>query len=490
LGASYGFPVLVSSSSWSQGVDTYTVAMDVAGSTTLAATAGSLKGTSGSITVDPGSATHFAVSSGSQETVGASFPVSITAEDAYNNIVTSYNQTPTLTPSYGIPLSLQVAGIHWSSGVGTATVTLENPGTTTLTAAAGTVKGTSNSITVDAVTSTTPNQAGYISYDSPATAVGANWVQPAASGTGSASFWVGLSDSPNVEQIGTQVQIVNGSPQYSAWYELIPNNPTAVPITTTNNGTPFVVSPGDHIQAAVFFVSSSGSNSTFHLLLQDTPANGGPTEFFDIDQTMANVNQASAEWIAEAPTIGKTVATLPNFGQVTFTGAWATIGSTTGPVNDFSGIQALNIVQNNVQVTTTSNPPAVSNSLGYQEFVQPNALGSSSFTVTYGAVPTGQAPLQANLATAPVAGSSSASAGPSNVPASALKQSQGVMQPPVDNSTPVNQPAPLDALVATNQLANQDDVMPSGSDYSLNDVVDALFAQYALESHLGIGPLL
>ena len=62
-----------------------------------------------------------------------------------------------------------------------------------------------------------------------------------------------------------------------------------------------------------------------------------------------------AEWIVEATTVGGSIATLPNFGSVTFTNAKAVINGVSGPINAASWqSQAVNIGSNGVTYDTTS----------------------------------------------------------------------------------------------------------------------------------------
>ena len=77
---------------------------------------------------------------------------------------------------------------------------------------------------------------------------------------------------------------------------------------------------------------------------------------------------------------------VPNFGQVKFTGCWATVNFTTSSINGFSDAQALNMVASTGSAYT-SDLPVQTNTLGFNE---PKAgVSSSSFTVTYGTAPAG-----------------------------------------------------------------------------------------------------
>ena len=56
-----------------------------------------------------------------------------------------------------------------------------------------------------------------------------------------------------------------------------------------------------------------------------------------------NSSQLTAEWIIERPTVDNVISQLTNFGNVTFTGCNATIGSMSGDVTSFAWT-AINMV--------------------------------------------------------------------------------------------------------------------------------------------------
>jgi hypothetical protein len=381
------------------------VALDIAGTAQIEASAWQyppsplLRGLSDNIVINPGPPHSFIVSAPSTVFQGVAFNVGITVEDAYGNVVGTYAQTPTFSASDGTAVAL--SGITWSGGVGTAKVSLRNPGITTLTAADGGVTGTSGNIAVDARTSSNRTWAGYVVAPAHGTtAVGGTWIQPAVSGSGISvsSIWVGIDGgaSGTVEQIGTDAIIVNGTPYYRAWYELFGDQSAAGakgPDFAAVFIPSFAVHPGDTISAEVSLVA--GTSRSFLFQITDAPANGGALETFCTTQTMQYVTPqlASAEWIVENPNNG--ALPLANFGQATFTGAWATIGGTTAPINGFQNVQAWNIssAQGNA---TTSNPPLVSRTLGFNE--PTGGVSSSSFTVTFSPASS------ANTANAPLMG--------------------------------------------------------------------------------------
>jgi len=213
---------------------------------------------------------------------------------------------------------------------------------------------------------TTPNWSGYVAATSisqpkanSVTAVSGSWIVPTVTGpsTGSyySSVWVGIDGWGNstVEQLGTEEDLVNGSPVYRAWWEMYSSGkgqPEQV-ITSMN------VMPGDSITASVQYITSGAHAGQFYLSIVDNSrANDAFSIYASSSQYQSPLAQLScAEWIVEAPTVGGSIATVPNFGSVTFTNATAVINGVSGPINAASWqSQALNIGSNGVTYDTTS----------------------------------------------------------------------------------------------------------------------------------------
>jgi hypothetical protein len=218
-------------------------------------------------------------------------------------------------------------------------------------------------------TSNSLDWAGYAVTGTPVTSVAGSWVQPTATCPGTkleqSAFWVGIdgfaSTDPTVQQIGTDADCAKGSkkhpggPVYYAWYEMFPGPLVVLSLAT------YPVDQGDDLSANI-----TASGGTYVLTLVDA---GHWT--FSTTQVSATALNASAEWIAEAPTSvvnGKTkVVPLTQFGSVTFNGA--TVNGL--PVNG-SGL-----VTN--QITMTKNKK------GTIVEAAPSALSTAgtSFTITW-----------------------------------------------------------------------------------------------------------
>jgi hypothetical protein len=151
------FASLPSLSPLTNGVGAFSVTMKTAGARTISATdsaAANLTGTSNAITVVATTPTHYLVGASNSVTAGNLLPVTVTAVDAYNNLVTTYSGTVTLTstdPGAALPAPSAI-----SNGVGTYPVTLFTAQPQTIFAAGtGPFSGQTGIITVTAAPVTT-----------------------------------------------------------------------------------------------------------------------------------------------------------------------------------------------------------------------------------------------------------------------------------------------------------------------------------------------
>ncbi len=156
------------------------------------------------------------------------------------------------------------------------------------------------------------NWAGYVATGASGgyTSVSSSWTEPASQcsqGNQYSAFWVGLDgySSTTVEQTGSEVDCVNNTPKYSAWYEMYP----AAPVYFTNP-----VQPGDQFSGAVSYQDNS-----FQLTLVDSTHDWTQT----ITQALPSAPRSSAEVVAEAPccTADGGVLPLTAFGSASFTSA-------------------------------------------------------------------------------------------------------------------------------------------------------------------------
>ena len=135
------------------------------------------------------------------------------------------------------------------------------------------------------------------------------------------AIWVGMDGyksvtQTTVEQVGTEQDYINGTPQYYAWYELYPAASHMI-----NN----TVHPSDVMSGEVKY-----SNGQYTLTLRDVTQNWYFMEVHQLNKAIRN----SAEWIVEAP--GNIILPLANFGTVNFTSCSASINGVSGSINSRS----------------------------------------------------------------------------------------------------------------------------------------------------------
>jgi hypothetical protein len=139
------------------------------------------------------------------------------------------------------------------------------------------------------------------------------------------------------------------------------------------------IGPGDSITASVQYLTSGSQAGQFELSITDNSrANDSFTTYVSSAQTQnPGAQRSSAEWIVEAPSLGNNIASLANFGSVTFTGASATINGVTGAINNPAWqSQAINMATGRGVLEDTTSVLVAS---------------GTSFVVTYGSAASGAA---------------------------------------------------------------------------------------------------
>ena len=148
-------PTYPSTVTFTSGAGTASITLYDAQTTTLTATQGTASGVSGSFTVSAAGATAFKLPTPAAQTAGTAFNETLTATDPYGNTATSYTGAKTITfsgpaNSPGATTPTYPSTVTFTSGAGTASITLYDAQTTTLTATQGTASGVSGSFTVGA----------------------------------------------------------------------------------------------------------------------------------------------------------------------------------------------------------------------------------------------------------------------------------------------------------------------------------------------------
>jgi hypothetical protein len=158
------------------------------------------------------------------------------------------------------------------------------------------------------------------------------WTEPratcAAGATTASAFWVGLGGAETIstpaglEQLGTSADCTNGTASYSAWFEILPDASTPIRLK---------IAPGDSVTAAVVVVGRRVIMS-----LKNVTRKTRFTRTVTTDQTL---DDTTAEWVAEAPSVcssagGCRVLPLTNFGAIGFSSAAAIGNGHPGTISD------------------------------------------------------------------------------------------------------------------------------------------------------------
>jgi hypothetical protein len=153
------------------------------------------------------------------------------------------------------------------------------------------------------------NWSGYAAEGGQFTSVTGSWTVPQTDGRaatfGSSAAWVGIGgvSSRDLIQAGTSTRVSgSGRVEYRAWVEMLPAPPKTVPLA---------VKPGDAITVSVAEQAPDEWQITI------TNATTGKS-YHGVEQYRST--RSSAEWVQEAPSSGRRVLPLDDFGTVGFGG--------------------------------------------------------------------------------------------------------------------------------------------------------------------------
>ena len=152
--------VLPANSGLTNGVGTFNATLTTAGSQILTATdsvTSSITGASGPIVVSAATASHFLAQRPGTATAGIGVPFTVTAEDKFNNVATTYAGLVAFTSSDHGASTVLPGNSGLTNGVGMFNATLTTAGTQTLTATdsvTSSITGASGPIVVSAATAT------------------------------------------------------------------------------------------------------------------------------------------------------------------------------------------------------------------------------------------------------------------------------------------------------------------------------------------------
>ncbi|MEK3944955.1 MULTISPECIES: G1 family glutamic endopeptidase [Paenibacillus] len=135
--------------------------------------------------------------------------------------------------------------------------------------------------------------------------IAGEWIVPYVKPTSKPSYssaWIGIDGFKNSSliQTGTGHEFVNGRARYYAWWEILPDVETVIPLP---------VSPGDHIKANITKVGRNKWTITLRNLSRNW-----------IFRTLQRYTgpQTSGEWIMEAPEVDGSIAKLARVSPTCF----------------------------------------------------------------------------------------------------------------------------------------------------------------------------
>lgn len=158
-------------------------------------------------------------------------------------------------------------------------------------------------------TSSSSNWSGYAASGGTFSSVTATWTVPTVSAntSGADATWVGIGGltSRDLIQAGTQAMVDGSGVIYSSWIEMLPQSSRNVPLS---------ISAGDSVTISI--TQQSGND---WLISMKNNTTGG-----SYNTTVQYASSASsAEWVQEAPSVGRGLVSLDQFGVVQFSGASA-----------------------------------------------------------------------------------------------------------------------------------------------------------------------
>lgn len=194
--------------------------------------------------------------------------------------------------------------------------------------------------------------------------VSGSWVVPSVKDAGADTFssvWVGIGGQfdNTLIQVGTEQDFTNGSANYYAWHELLPNY--LVPIGSIS------VSAGDKMEASISLIDSN--SNLWSISLEDLTSNGNFQNNFTY-----NSQRLTAEWIVERPEVNNALTQLADFGSVTFSNCNAILLGKTSGITDFD--------YNHIIMS----PQIINNRSVQLVNISGLAIGGTQFTVNYIAV--------------------------------------------------------------------------------------------------------
>lgn len=192
--------------------------------------------------------------------------------------------------------------------------------------------------TAASAVSTSTNWSGYSATGGTFTSVTATWTVPTVSATtaGADATWVGIGgiDSRDLIQAGTEASVSGGAVSYDAWIEMLPASSKPISLS---------VNPGDSVTVSI----TEKSAGQWAIALKNNTTGGA----YNANVQYAS-SHSSAEWVQEAPSVGRGTVPLDDFGTLKIEGASAVRDGRTMALANL-GAQAITMINGNRQPIAT-----------------------------------------------------------------------------------------------------------------------------------------
>ena len=152
------------------------------------------------------------------------------------------------------------------------------------------------------------NWSGYAATGGTFTSVSGTWTVPSVDPGGVNSLaadatWIGIGgvNTTDLIQAGTQATVQGGQIEYSAWWETLPQASVTVQLD---------VKAGDNINVTI----DQQADGTWQIVMRNLTSGQSFQKNLAYDSSLS-----SAEWIEEAPSTGRGIVPLDQFGTVSIT---------------------------------------------------------------------------------------------------------------------------------------------------------------------------
>jgi hypothetical protein len=208
--------------------------------------------------------------------------------------------------------------------------------------------------------STSSNWSGYSAVGGGYTSVTGTWTVPTVSATtvGADATWVGIGgvNTRDLIQAGTQATVSGGEVAYDAWIEMLPASSKTISLS---------VSPGDSVTVTI----TQKSALDWNIALKNNTTGGRYTTTVQYQSS-----NASAEWVQEAPSVGRGIVPLDDFGILRMSGASAVKD---GKTLDLRGLDARAITMINGARQPLATPSVIGEDGGSFTVTRTQAPGGS-----------------------------------------------------------------------------------------------------------------